>query len=208
MADNGLAMRDRIRVRTLVIDDDESVCRRVTGWFEEQALEVVAFTDPRAGLEHATRNSCDLALVDLRLPDTDGVEVIARLRELSPLARLVAMSAFPQAEQVRRAIRAGARDLIEKPLRQSVVLRAVERQLAEIGLPARTEAEFNRRLGARLRHFRQKARQTQRELAKSVGITSAQLSQIELGKTATTTWTLARIGGALRVSLASLFEEV
>ena len=134
--------------------------------------------------------------------------MIAGLREVSPLTRVVAMSAFPQADQVRRAIRAGARDLIEKPIQQSALLRALQRQLVEIGIPARSEAQFNERLGARLRCLREQARQTQRELAASVGITPAQLSQIELGKTATTTWTLARISGALKVPLAVLFEEV
>ena len=208
MADNAAVMRDRIHVRTLVIDDDETVCRRVSGWLEDQAQEVAAFTDPRAGLEYAARDSCDLALVDLRLPETDGVEVIARLGAVSPLTRVVAMSAFPQADQVRRAIRAGARDLVEKPMQQFALLRALQRQLAEIGIPVRTEAQFNRRLGARLRRLRREARQTQRELARSVGITPAQLSQIELGKTGTTTWTLARISAGLKVPLAALFEEV
>ena len=208
MADNAAVMRDRIRVRALVIDDDETVCRRVAGWLDAEAYEVVTFTDPRAGLEHAERDSCELALVDLRLPDSDGAEVITRLRELAPAARIVAMSAFPQADQVRRAIRAGARDLIEKPIQESALLRAVWRQLAEMGIPAATEAQFNRRLGNRLRQLRERTRQTQRELAAAVGITPAQLSQIELGKTATTTWTLARISAALKVPLAAVFEEV
>jgi sigma-B regulation protein RsbU (phosphoserine phosphatase) len=207
MTDNAGAMKDRIPVRTLVIDDDESVCRRVSGWLEAEAYEVAAFTDPRAGLEHAARDTCDLALVDLRLPDADGVEVIARLGEVSPRTRVVAMSAFPQAEQVRRAVRAGARDLIEKPVSQPALLQVLQRQLAEIGIPVRTETEFNRRLGSRLRRLRREAHRTQRELAASVGITPAQLSQIELGKTATTTWTLARIGGALKVPLPALFED-
>jgi DNA-binding NtrC family response regulator len=207
MADNATIMRDRIRVRTLVIDDDETVCRRVSGWLDAQGHEVATFTDPRAGVEYAGRDACDLALVDLRLPDGDGVEVIERLHEVSPPTRVVAMSAFPQADQVRRAIRAGARDLIEKPIQRLMLLRALQRQLTEIGIPARTEAQFNERLGARLRRLREEARRTQRELAESVGITPAQLSQIELGKTATTTWTLARISGALKVPLAQVFEE-
>lgn len=206
--DNALLMRDRIHVRTLVIDDDEAVCRRVFGWLDAEAYEVVTFTDPWAGVERAAQGSYELALVDLRLPDADGVDVIARLRETSPRTRVVAMSAFPEADQVRRAIRAGARDLIEKPIKQSALLWALERQLAEIGIPARGEEQFNRRLGARLRRLRRDARRTQREVAEAAGITPAQLSQIELGKTATTTWTLARISGTLHVTLLSVFEEL
>lgn len=206
MSDNGRRMKDQIHVRTLVIDDDEAVCRRLSGWLTAQAHEVVTVTDPRAGVEHAAQTPCDLALVDLRLPDADGVEVIARLHRAWPQMRIVAMSAFPQADRVRRAIRAGARDLIEKPISQPRLLKVLERQLAEIGIPVRTELQFNRRLGARLRKLRKEARRTQQEVAELAGITPAQLSQIELGKTATSTWTLARISGALRVTLASLFD--
>jgi FixJ family two-component response regulator len=208
MPDNAAVMKARIRVCTLLIDDDETVRRRVSGWLDAEGYEVAAFTDPQAGLEHAERDPCELALVDLRMPDVDGVDVITRLREASPMTRVVAVSAFPQPDQVRRAVRAGARDLIEKPMQRSALLRALQRQLEEIGIPARTEAQLNERLGARLRQLREQARRTQRELAASVGITPAQLSQIELGKTATTTWTLARIGAALKVPLNVLFEYI
>ncbi len=199
-------MKKRIRVRTLVIDDDETVCRRLSGWLADEAHEVATFTDPRAGVEHARQTPCELALVDLRLADVDGDEVIGRLRETSPQTRVVALSAFPQMDQVLRAIRAGARDLLEKPIQRPVLLKVLERQLAEIGIPARTEPEFNRRLGARLRKVRRDTRRTQQEVAELAGITAAQLSQIELGKTATSTWTLARISGALKITLASLFD--
>lgn len=207
MADNATTMRDRIRVRTLVIDDDQTVCRQVSGWLDVERHEVAAFADARAGAVYAEHEACDLALVDLLLPDADGVEVIERLLEVSPSTRVVALSAFPQADRVRRAIRAGARDLIEKPIERLTLLRALERQLTEIGIPARSEAQFNERLGTRLRLLRKEARRTQRELAEAVGITPAQLSQIEMGKTATTTWTLARIAGVLRAPLARVFEE-
>jgi two-component system response regulator FixJ len=192
-------MKKQIRVRTLVIDDDETVCRRLSGWLAAEAHEVATFTDPRAGLEQARQTACEL-------PDAEGADVIGRLHELSPLTRIIALSAFPQTDQVQKAIRAGARDLIEKPIQRLVLLKALERQLAEIGIPARSEPEFNRRLGARLRQLRQDARRTQHEIAGLAGITPAQLSQIELGKTATSTWTLARIGSALKVRLASLFD--
>ena len=45
-------------------------------------------------------------------------------------------------------------------------------------------------------------------MAEAAGITPAQLSQIELGKTATSTWTLARIAGTLRIPLTKLFDEL
>jgi DNA-binding NtrC family response regulator len=201
-------MKDRIHVRVLIIDDDEAVCRRLSGWLEDQAYEVVTFTDPNGGVEQLRRAPCELALVDLRLPEVDGVDVIGRLREVSPGTPVVAMCAFPDHDQLQRALRAGARELLEKPIQRDALLTAVERQLAEIGIPARAESQFNRLLGARLRKLRLAGGRTQQEVADCAGITAAQLSQIELGKTATSTWTLARISGALRVTLGSVFDEL
>jgi CheY-like chemotaxis protein/DNA-binding XRE family transcriptional regulator len=201
-------MKDRIPVFTLVIDDDETVCRRLRGWLESQAHEVVTLTDPRAGVEHAAQSPPDLALVDLRLPDVDGVEIVSRLREASPLTRVVAMCAFPKPEDVEAAIGAGAQALLEKPVSRPALIEVATRQLAAIGIPARTEAEFNSRLGSRLRRLRSDAGRTQQDVAELVGITPAQLSQIESGKTATSTWTLARICATLRVPLASVFEDM
>ena len=199
-------MKPPIAVRTLVIDDDDALCRKLYAWLEEAAFDAITFTDPDEGLRHATRAPCRLALVDLRLPQTDGVEVIARLHESCPETRIVAMSAFPKTEQVIAAVRAGACDLLEKPIQPQALRAALERQLRATGVSGRTEAEFNRRLGGRLRALRREAQRTLAQVAEASGISAAQLSQIENGKTATTTWTLARLGAALRMPLAQLLH--
>ena len=143
-----------IPVRVLVIDDDESVCRKLAGWLAEAAYDLATFTDPVAALEHAAKVEFQIAVVDLRMPNKDGVELIAELRQLSPDTRILAMTAFPEVPQVIAAIRAGARDVLEKPVQAASLFAALERQLAEGGLSVRSEAEFNRRLGARIRSAR------------------------------------------------------
>ena len=199
-------MKDRIPVRVLVIDDDEKICRRLAAWLEAEAYEVTTFTEPQAGVQHVVNAPCEVALVDLRMPDVDGIDIVAALRERLPHMRIVAMCAFPEPEQVARARQAGAGELIEKPIEHDPLLRVLARELAHVGILGRSEAEFNRRLGTRLRELRVESGRTQNEVAESAGITPAQLSQIELGKTATSTWTLARIGSTLRVPLGTMFN--
>ena len=162
------------------------------------------FTEPAPGLEHAARAPCQVGLVDLRLAGADGLELIAAVRAAAPAMRLIAMSAFPDAHQVIAALRAGACDLLEKPVQRKALLEALERQLAETGITVRSEHEFNRRLGARIRAVRTQAELTLTDVAAQCGLTIAQLSQIELGKSATSSWTLARIGSALRTPLPKL----
>jgi two-component system response regulator AtoC len=197
-----------IPVRTMVIDDDDAVCRKVAAWLREAACDVVTFTDPARGLEHAARAPGQIGLVDLRLAHTDGAEVIAALRTAAPDMRIVAMSAFPEARQVVAAMRAGASDLLEKPVQREPLLDALERQLAQVGVSVRSEKEFNERLGARLRAVRMQAARTLADIAADCGLTVAQLSQIELGKSATSTWGLARIGSALKTPLDKLLADL
>ncbi|GMU81305.1 MAG: response regulator [Phycisphaerales bacterium] len=198
-------MKDRISVRALIIDDDASLCQKLSGWLAEECFEVTTSTDPSDGLRKATATAFDLALVDLIMPQVDGTDVIQNLCQASPRTRVVAMSAFTDSDQFVRARRAGARAVLPKPIQQPILLQEIDRQLSELGLGVRTEEEFNLRLGSRIREIRQATGRTLQDVASLAEITAAQLSQIELGKTATSTWTLARISGVLNVSLSSLF---
>ncbi|MEW6251284.1 MAG: response regulator [Planctomycetota bacterium] len=193
-----------IPVRALIIDDDESVCRKVCTWLREAAYDAVAFTDPAAGLAHAGRAPAHVGFVDLRLGGADGAGVLAELRAAAPSMRLIAMSAFPEPGHIIAAMRAGARDLLEKPIQREPLLAALERQLSEVGMCVRSEQEFNRRLGACVRAVRMQKERTLAEVAADCGITVAQLSQIELGKSATSTWGLARICSALETPMDRL----
>lgn len=194
-----------IPLRVLVIDDDPRACRQMQGWFDEARLDVAAFTEPAEGLRYAARVDCHVAVVDLHLGGVAGEEVVASLLRACPATRVIAISAFPSAEQVIAVVRAGARDVLERPIQRPALLAAVERQLSELGLAGRTEEEFNRRIGARLRELRSASGRALTDVARESGISPAQLSQIELGRNGASTWTLARVCGVLRVPLSTLF---
>ncbi len=201
-------MKTRIRVHTVVIDDDPHVCAQARDLLEAEGFDVSTFSDPIQAVQHVYDHDCDIALVDLRLPDTDSAQLIRAVRERSPITRILILAAFPEPDAVRRALDAGANDLFEKPLERTRLLESIDRQLDQIGVPGRTEKHFNRRLGGRLRELRHAAQRTQNEVARGAGITAAQLSQIELGKTATTTWTLARICRAMNLPLSEIFTHI
>jgi len=201
-------MKERIPVRTLVIDDEQAVCRQLQRWLADEAFDVVTFTSAAEALRYARNDHCPLVLADLRMPDCDGAELVRKLCAARADVRVIGVIAFPEIAHVMAAIRAGVRDVLEKPLQRATVLAALERQLVDLGFVAHTEEAFNRRLGARLRGLRAAAGLTLKQVAEQTGITDVQVSQIELGKTATSTWTLARLCGALRISPARFFEGV
>lgn len=197
-----------IPVRVLVIDDDDAVCRQLSTWLTEAAYDVVTFTDPAVGLAHVKKAAGQIALVDLHLPDTDAVELMRALGRAAPRMRVLALAAFPEAAQLIAAVRAGARDILEKPIQSSALLAAIERQLVALGVCVRSEEEYNRRVGARVRAARAAVNLTLNDVAGACGLSATQLSHIELGKTATTTWSLARICSALRTTPTALLEDL
>lgn len=201
-------MKHRILVRILVLDDDDALVRRVRAWLEEAGFEVLSYRSAAEALPALERVTCAAALVDLHLAEAEGVAVVGAVRAAAPATRIIALAAFPDVATVLGAVRAGANDVVEKPLQAPALLAALERQLVQIGLGARGEEDFNARLGARLRQVRQEQGLTLGSAAEAAGLSAAALSQIELGRTATSTWTLARICMALRVPLARVCEGI
>lgn len=200
-------MTHAMRISILIVDDDEPAGRRMRQTLEEAGFDATSFTDAPAALVHAARVPPHLMLVDLALPEVDGVAAVAALRGAAPTARCVAMLAFPTVDELLAAFRGGAADVLIKPVQPPSLVAFVEAQLASAGVLARDEAALNVALGGRLRRLRQQRELTLQAVADASGITAAQLSQIELGKTATTTWTLARVCAALRTPIGRVFEE-
>ncbi len=200
-------MTPRLAIRIALIDDDDAFCRRVVGWLAPQHYDVVHFRESAAGIEHVRASQPELVLIDLRMPDMEASAAIRLLTRAAPRTRVLASSAFPDVRQVLEAVRAGARDVLEKPLQSGTLTAALERHLQECGLAMRAETDFNRALGQRLSALRKAASLQLKQVAARCGVSAAQLSQIEHGKTATSTWTLARICAALRRPLREVFED-
>ena len=100
--------------RVLVVDDESQILRALRVVLREAGFEVVAAETAREALDRAAVRPPQAAIVDLVLPDGDGVEVTRRLREWSEMPILV-LSAVGEEEQKVRALEAGADDYITKP---------------------------------------------------------------------------------------------
>ncbi|MFN0138254.1 MAG: response regulator, partial [Phycisphaerae bacterium] len=143
-------MKRRISVRIQVLDDDAAICRRLEGWLIEDGYAVECFTSADEAMLAVVEKTFDIALVDLRLPEHDGGEVISAILSSSPQTRVIAMAAFPKPDEAARALTAGARNLLSKPIHRTDLLAAVAQQVGEIGVSWRTEGTFNAAVGARL----------------------------------------------------------
>jgi len=102
------------RPRVLVVDDEPQIVRALKVVLREAGFEGVAAESASEALDLAAVRPPEAAIVDLVLPDSDGVEVTRRLREWSDMPILV-LSAVGDEEQKVRALEAGADDYITKP---------------------------------------------------------------------------------------------
>jgi two-component system KDP operon response regulator KdpE len=100
--------------RVLVVDDELQIVRALRVVLREAGFEVAAAQSAREALDLAAVSPPRAAIVDLVLPDGDGVEVTRRLREWSEMPILV-LSAVGDEEQKVKALEAGADDYITKP---------------------------------------------------------------------------------------------
>jgi two-component system, OmpR family, KDP operon response regulator KdpE len=100
--------------RVLVVDDESQIVRALKVVLREAGFEAVPAETASQALDLAALRPPEAAIVDLVLPDGDGVEVTRRLREWSEMPILV-LSALGEEEQKVRALEAGADDYITKP---------------------------------------------------------------------------------------------
>jgi two-component system KDP operon response regulator KdpE len=100
--------------RVLVVDDEPQILRALRVVLRDAGFEVVPAETAAEALDRAAVRPPEAAIVDLMLPDIDGVEVTRRLREWSEMPILV-LSAVGEEDQKVRALQAGADDYITKP---------------------------------------------------------------------------------------------
>jgi signal transduction histidine kinase/CheY-like chemotaxis protein len=116
----------------LVVDDEPGIallCKRV---LSRAGYDVNALTDPREAIEHLQHQRVDLLLVDIRMPEIDGFDVISRAQRAQPDAAVLVMTGFGTVETAIRALRQGVDGLILKPFdRHEELLEAVKQAIAD-----------------------------------------------------------------------------
>lgn len=118
--------------RILVVDDEEDIRDISRLLLENAGYEVVLAESGASALVALGRQTCDLVVVDMLMPEMDGVEVINELHRRDPAQKILAMSGgghAPKESYLQIARMCGVQALLAKPFNQSQLLRAVESAL-------------------------------------------------------------------------------
>ena len=108
----------------LVVDDEEAIVSSLSSILEDEGYEVSVAKSGVEALKIYTTDPPDLMLLDIWMPEMDGLETLRRIKELVPTAQVMMMSGHGSIETAVKAIKLGAYDYIEKPLSlENVTLR-------------------------------------------------------------------------------------
>ena len=116
----------------LVVDDEPGIALLCTRVLKRAGYEVLSETNPRAAIEYLGHNRVDLLLVDIRMPEVDGFDVISRAKRSQPDIAVLVMTGFGTVETAIRALRQGVDGLLLKPFeRGDELLSSVEQALTD-----------------------------------------------------------------------------
>ncbi|MDR3541856.1 MAG: response regulator [Desulfosporosinus sp.] len=116
----------------ILIADDASFMRlMICQILERQGLsDVMEVEDGRQAVECYRSNKPDLTLMDISMPELDGVAALVEILLIDPLAKVIMCSAVAHESMVQDALKRGAVDFVVKPFRPEVLLRTVRKHLS------------------------------------------------------------------------------
>ena len=100
----------------LVIDDDPLIRKTLSSYLSKKGFEALVAEDGEEGIQKYEEHIPDLVILDIRLPDADGLEVLGRIREKNPNASIIIMTAYDDMKTTIEAIKSGAFEYLVKPL--------------------------------------------------------------------------------------------
>ena len=123
---------DATRRQVLVVDDEEAIRTGVVQALATMGLKAAAAAGGTAALEILARSPYAVVLLDIKMPDLDGMEVLKHIRRDHPESEVIMMTGFPTIQGAVEAIKHGALDYLVKPFRlddlEAVVQRALDHQ--------------------------------------------------------------------------------
>lgn len=125
--------------RILVIDDDENIRKVLMAILADEGYNVESVGTGKGALEKTKNGFYNVALIDVRLPDIEGIELLTKFKPTSPKMRKIIITGYPTLQNAIQAVNSGADAYIMKPFDVEKVLKVIEEQLRK----QENERKFN-----------------------------------------------------------------
>jgi DNA-binding NtrC family response regulator len=117
------------RSRILVVDDDESIRKTFAAVLEEEGYWVDTAENGKEAIRKTNTNFYNLALIDIRLPDMEGTELLVRMKDTTPKMRKIIVTGYPSLQNAVEAVNREANAYILKPFDMEKALKTIREQL-------------------------------------------------------------------------------
>ena len=115
--------------RILVIDDDENIRKILVTILTDEGYDVETAATARKAIEKTRKKFYNVALIDIRLPDMEGIELLTRFKPTTPRMRKIIITGYPTLQNAVKAVNKGADAYIMKPFDVEKVLETIKEQL-------------------------------------------------------------------------------
>lgn len=112
--------------KILIIDDDKSILRTFSRILQKNGYEIDVAETGKEAMEKSTNRLYDLTLIDIRLPDIEGTELLVKMQKMMPRAVKIMITGFPSLETGVKALDEGADAYLVKPVKPEELLTLIE----------------------------------------------------------------------------------
>ena len=117
---------DNAKKQILIIDDDKSILRTFTRILQKSGYSIDVAETGKEALEKSKKQHYDIALIDIRLPDIDGTELLAKMQKTMHDSVKIMITGFPSLETGVKALDEGADAYLVKPVKPEELLALIE----------------------------------------------------------------------------------
>lgn len=115
--------------RIIIIDDDESIRKILSTILQEEGYTVDTADTGKEGIRKTNENCYNLALIDMKLPDIEGIDLLLKIKDTTPRMRKIIITGFPTIQNAMEAVNRRADAFILKPFEMEKVLQTIRGQL-------------------------------------------------------------------------------
>ena len=146
--------------RILVVDDDENIRKVVVAILEDEGYIVESVGTAKKAIEITKKKFFNVALIDIRLPDIEGTELLGKMKETTPRMRKIIITGYPTLHNAIEAVNKRADAYIMKPFDVDKVLATIKDQLRK----QEEEKRYSQEKVAEFIETKVRALETEREL--------------------------------------------
>ena len=194
-------------MRVLVVDDDREICDFMETFLVKDGVKVKTTSEPQSVVGEVKKGAYHLIVLDLMMPDLDGIKVLEQIRRVDTDIAVVIFTGYPSLDTAVQSMKLDAVDYLKKPFNPEEFRTVIDRVRREKGLLRSPEEDLHRVIGETVRNLRKKNSLTLKQMARRTDLSVSLLSQIERAESSASISSLYKIASALDVRIRELFGD-